>query len=474
VILALRNSIYIKKEKGGTIIKRFILYSVIMCIILMFTSSAFADPTCPHDWTPDIFALPPDGQGVDGVSALQVFDDGTGESLYAGGVFTMAGDTPANYIAKWDSNSWSALGSGMNSYVHAMAVYDDGNGAALYAGGSFTTAGSVSANYIAKWDGASWSSLSSGVNDRVFALAVYDDGNGPSLYVGGEFTTAGGISTNYIAQWDGQNWSSVGGGTSDDVSALYVFDDGNGKALYAGGRFHAAGGISAHAVAKWDGTSWSPLGNGIGEASPWVGSLCEFDDGSGSALYVGGNFVIVNDIPGYTYNIAKWDGTSWSALGSGVNNSVLDLIVYDDGYGESLYAGGYFSTAGDTSANGVAKWNGTDWSDMNYGVNHDAYEFAIFNDGAGSALYVGGYMYEAGPYGNRIETVGIARWGRQSLLTDFDCDGSVNLVDFGVLADYWMNTGCTIPYGCGGTDVDYSTTVDLADLAILSSLWLLE
>src|SRR5690349_10531346 len=59
---------------------------------------------------------------------------------------------------------------GMNGYIYAMAVYN-GN---LIAGGDFTTAGGISAIRIAQWDGNSWSALGSGMNSDVYALAVYD------------------------------------------------------------------------------------------------------------------------------------------------------------------------------------------------------------------------------------------------------------------------------------------------------------
>jgi hypothetical protein len=88
------------------------------------------------------------------VRSLTVFDDGTGPALYAGGLFTIAGGSSANKIAKWNGSSWSALGSGMNDFVSALTVFDDGIGPALYAGGTFTTAGAVSANRIAKWNGS--------------------------------------------------------------------------------------------------------------------------------------------------------------------------------------------------------------------------------------------------------------------------------------------------------------------------------
>ena len=48
---------------------------------------------------------------------------------------------------------------------------------------------------------------------------------------------------------------------------MAVWDDGSGPALYISGQFESAGGVEAHNIARWDGTSWSalegPAGNGI-------------------------------------------------------------------------------------------------------------------------------------------------------------------------------------------------------------------
>src|SRR5437667_11671698 len=65
------------------------------------------------------------------VSSLAVDSVGT---VYVGGSFTVAGAVPANYIAKWNGSSWSALGSGVLSTfspsVNALALGDG----TLYAG----------------------------------------------------------------------------------------------------------------------------------------------------------------------------------------------------------------------------------------------------------------------------------------------------------------------------------------------------
>ncbi len=79
-------------------------------------------------------------------------------------------------------------------------------------------------------------------------------------------------------------------------------------------------------------------------------------DGSGN-LYAGGNFTTAG---GNAANrVAKWNGSAWSALGSGMNSAVPALAV--DGSG-NLYAGGDFTTAGGLAANHVAKWDGSAWS----------------------------------------------------------------------------------------------------------------
>ena len=61
---------------------------------------------------------------------------------------------------------------------------------------------------------------------------------------------------------------------------------------------------------------------------------------SGSDLYAGGTFTVAGDGP--AKSIAKWDGSNWMALGSGMDYAVYALAVS----GSDLYVGGAFTTAG--------------------------------------------------------------------------------------------------------------------------------
>ena len=118
------------------------------------------------------------------------------------------------------------------------------------------------------------------------------------------------------------------------VRALTVFDDGGGPALYAGGDFTTAGGVAANRIAKWDGSSWTALGSGMNND---VHALAVFDDGGGPALYAGGAFTTAGGVA--ANRIAKWDGSSWSALGSGMTGMTSLRRLCPDGVRRRRRAG---------------------------------------------------------------------------------------------------------------------------------------
>jgi hypothetical protein len=148
--------------------------------------------------------------------------------------------------------------------------------------------------------------------------------------------------------------SGLGAGTATAQIAYY---DGSGPALFVGGSFATIAGITANGIAKWNGSSWSALGSGMGgePVVGWMNVLAAYDDGSGPALFVGGN---ISTAGGVAANyIAKWDGASWSSLGSGLSSRPLAFAEYDDGSGAALYVGGSFLSALDSGDSFLAKWS---------------------------------------------------------------------------------------------------------------------
>lgn len=290
-------------------------------------------------WTPvGLFGL------NDIVVTLCPFDTGSGMNLYAGGVFTV----PSRGIARWNGSAWLGVGGGVLNGsgfegVSALAVYDAGSGPGLYVGGYFSQVGSTQASNIARWNGTTWSALGSGLDGFVYALAVFDDGTGPALYASGVFTHAGGLPVNGIAKWNGASWSALGSGAGGGAFSMVVFDDGSGPALYSGS--------GPEGISRWDGSSWTSVGGGLNGS---VAALAVFDDGRGRALYAGGNFTQASGVQ--TLHVARWDGTPWSPLGSGLSSDVTAFTVHDPGNGPALVVGGKFLGAGATAFRVVVAW----------------------------------------------------------------------------------------------------------------------
>src|SRR4029434_7001236 len=111
---------------------------------------------------------------------------------------------------------------------------------------------------------------------------------------------------------------------------MTVFNDGSGPALYAGGSFTAIAGVPARGIARWNGSAWAPVGNVVTtQTSPWGVALTIFDDGTGPALYAGGQFSAIGGVS--ATNVAKWTGTTWAPLGDGLNRCVTRLGAYNHG-----------------------------------------------------------------------------------------------------------------------------------------------
>jgi hypothetical protein len=322
------------------------------------------------------------GQGPDGIVNAVAVD---GSDVYVGGSFTRIGQVDANNIAKWDGNSWSALGSGVNNQVYALAV----RGNDVYAGGKFTEAGSVSVNFIAKWNGSGWSALGSGLNNgvggHVYALAVSPLGPVGILYVGGVFggvvqSNGSVLTVNQIARWNGSSWSALGTGVNGVVYGITL----NGSEVYVGGSFSAAGSVSTANVAKWSGSSWSGLADLFGRngVSGYVHSIVV----NGSDVYVGGNFAAASGGTVITSNIARFDGAAalWRSVGGGVNNIVIAMAPI----GGNLYVGGYLTQAATIGTSHIAKWDGTSWSALGSGLNGTVEDLAV---GSGQLYAVGSF-----------------------------------------------------------------------------------
>ena len=171
--------------------------------------------------------------------------------------------------------------------------------------------------------------------------------------------------------------------------------------LIIGGSFTLLGNNN---IAAWDGTNWTSLGTGINGS---VNALAVHN----GLLYAGGTF----SSPGN--NIAVWNGTAWAALGTGMNTVPNGGVFSLLSNGSELIAGGLFTTAGGSAASNIARWNGTSWSNLNTGTNGLVSGLGLYNN----QLVAGGVFTTAG--GNSTVN-NIARWNGFNWLS---LGGGINL-----------------------------------------------
>jgi hypothetical protein len=293
------------------------------------------------------------GAVVNYVNALTVYNG----RLIAGGLFKKAGNVDVNNIAQWDGSNWQAMNSGMNNEVYTVSVYD-GN---LIAGGKFNKAGGVDANRIASWDGSGWQTLGAGTDNYVYALTVYDG----SLIAGGLFNKAGGVDANKIARWEGNAWQPLGGGITHayngNVPKVYALTDYKDE-LMAGGYFDMVERFTSQNIAGWNGNDWRPFRRGFNNN---VSAFAIYDGNLiGSGLFTTADDSVVNCI-------AQWNGSSWLPVGGGVSGGfypvttcVSALMIYNN----ELIAGGDFNTAGGVDTGCIARWDGSLWQQLGSGM----------------------------------------------------------------------------------------------------------
>ena len=341
------------------------------------------------------------GGGTDGT--VYAIDFGK-DIIYAGGDFKTAFNTDfskvaANNIAAWDGKNWNRLGGGFNGVVYDIA-YNSADDS-LYAVGWFTKAYNflvsdgqqpaadaepteIEVNRVARWNGSEWEPLDGGVNNRAFNVML----EGDKVYVAGDFSMAGDVVTYRTVTWSDGQWQRFGPEWNNRVYALEKSEEG----IFVGGMFSSGGKTSRSAYFSfYDGSGWPDTGINLNN---WVHTVKVVGDD----FYVGGWFDRATNPDGTVVQanrIAKWDGTTWSALGNGVNGAIIPSVYAIEEIDGQIYAGGNFLAAGKESSRYVARWDGKEWHGLAVGVNDRVYKLAA----QGQYLYLGGMFTRAGGLG---------------------------------------------------------------------------
>jgi len=268
----------------------------------------------------------------------------------------------------------------------------------VYAGGTrFGVAESGWINGLARWDGTRWHAVGTGVQllfgvpfAHIAAISSMCEYGG-DLVVAGTFDRAGGQPVNHIARWDGTTFHPLGQGLVEtggdaEVRALTVFQN----ELYAAGTFDTAGGLPAQGIARWNGTSWGPCGSGLMQTTPGAGGDGRSLLVQGTELWVGGEFAFAGTVP--AANIARWNGSTFGPVGSGLNGLVMSLAEYAG----QVCAGGIFDYSGTTLTGPRALWNGTSWQSIGPVISGQN-PIALCAHG-GSLYAAGGWLSSSGGF----------------------------------------------------------------------------
>lgn len=311
--------------------------------------------------------------------------------IVVAGAFTHAGGTPANNIARWDGTAWHPLGDGTNANIGSIHLLSTGE---IVAYGGFTSAGGVACRNLALWDGSQWHSLIS----RIEGGTVRDAAvlNGDTIVVFGDFNRLDGVDMMNAARLVNGSWQQISGpsirwrscglfqsfGEAAIAWGDYDFWNSSGQQERTGACIlyvntwapipnvapNVAPNLSVYAAIPDEANQWLVGGqslSGLGplarmslvpyqseslfrtSTDPLVQTMARLLNGD---VIIGGRFPDINNLT--LNNLARWDGVTLHAVGSGTNRNVLSSLVLPNG---QVIVAGQFTSIEGQPCGGIAK-----------------------------------------------------------------------------------------------------------------------
>tara|TARA_R110002072_G_scaffold273253_3_gene434047 strand:- start:3685 stop:5133 length:1449 start_codon:yes stop_codon:yes gene_type:complete len=272
------------------------------------------------------------------------------------------GGTFQDRLVRWDGSTLQPLATGMETSVSHLELASNGD---LLLAGWFQSMFPLGEQRVTRWDGASWSQLNWAPFNQQYAL-VGSLASGPAndVVVTGYFLDAVSLDPESVLRWNGSSWTGLGllSGAAHDVVVATNGD------IYIVGDFTGIDGVAANNIARFDGTSWNSVGFGVagllrrvmvlrdGTVVAFGDSAWRFDGttlqpfgafGAGDEPYgaielPNGDLIVhgsLTSVAGVAVaNMARFDGTSWSAYSASANR-VSAVALRDDG--TVVTAGGF-------------------------------------------------------------------------------------------------------------------------------------
>lgn len=281
----------------------------------------------------------------------------------------------APFFGKGQAIKFNTFGSGFNnaSYNPVRCLFYDTIAKKLYAGGQFALADGKTVWGSAVWSNNMWDSLKGGLT-QFPQLIPNQSSAGPYVwkiirfqnkiyYVGG-ISWVNGKNQYYMGVWNGSNWDyPIAEPPNGDVKDLVVHNN----ILYACGTFTKFGSTICNYVAKFDGLSWQPVGDFSkfhlqNHPPAQMNSITVYN----GEIYVGGAF---DDSTGTPKNIAKYNGSNWVNVGSGIQQSGIAWVQDLEEINNRLYIAGYFARTSEIPGESFVAWNGSEFEDIHSDIS---------------------------------------------------------------------------------------------------------
>lgn len=285
-----------------------------------------------------------------------------------------------------ESQSLQPLCSG--SSMDGVMVKIEGFNDHIYATGFFTEVCGSDVGHVAEWADSAW--VHPGFDLSQPGHSLYSLGD--SLFIATYEEVA---DTNWLLMHHAGNTIKVGGGVSlttasgfSNVPNIYDVCVYNGDVIMCG-EFDRVGDENIYGIARWDGSAWNPLDSGLNghiQATAPVMYPHQLHVWDGD-LYVVGNFELAGG--NICNGVARWDGDSWSSLGEGFDGTVYAVVDY---LGE-LWVAGSFTSSGNTPLDRIAKWNGVEWEHPGFGfILKDLWDYPYVHTlySTDDVLHIGG------------------------------------------------------------------------------------
>ena len=187
-------------------------------------------------------------------------------------------------------------------------------------------------------------------------------------------------------------WKAMGTGVNGSVTAIVEGVDGS---IYVSGMFTSAGGVAnTRGIAKWDGSTWTALGTGLNNG--WVNDMAVAPNGD---LYVVGSFTQVGGVAN-TVRVARWNGSTWNPLSTGISSDNVNAIVIGpDGY---PYIAGSFTNVGSADGDRIVYFDGAAFQPLSTGADDTINSLTVL----GGEIYAFGRLQNAGG----VATPYLAKW----------------------------------------------------------------